>query len=100
MGPSAIDSEIRSLPTLETSNLLAQFLTAMCHSLETRRNYEVAQAYLGLFLKIHGNEVSQDAELLGLAKKVSDHLRDTWTSLQSNFDSTMCLVSFFMNSVI
>lgn len=102
MGPSAVDSEIRSLsPHLGGSNqLLSQFLTAISYTLEARRNYEVVQAYLGLFLKIHCGSLSEDRELCLLAEKVSGTIKESWSTLQSNFESTLCLVSFFMNAVI
>lgn len=102
MGPSAIDTEIRSLsPYLGgTSHLLSQFLTAVSTVLESRRNYEVVQAYLGLFLKVHGSSLSEDRELCTRAEKLSGVLKESWSTLQSNFESTLCLVSFFMNAVI
>lgn len=102
MGPSAIDTEIRSLsPHLGGStHLLSQFLTGASIVLESRRRYEAVQAYLGLFLKIHCTSLSEERELCTLAERVSGTLRDSWSKLQSNFESTLCLVSFFMNAVI
>lgn len=102
MGPSAIDTEIRSLsPFLGGSTyLLSQFLNAISVVLETRKTYEAIQAYLGLFLKIHGSVISEEPELCSRAEKLSGVLKETWSTLQSNFESTLCLVSFFMNAVI
>lgn len=102
MGPSAIDTEIRSIgPYLGgSSHLLSQFLTAVSFVLESKRNYEIVQAYLGLFLKIHGGVVSENRELCSRAEKLSGVLKDSWSTLQTSFESTLCLVSFFMNAVI
>ncbi|XP_046440161.1 WD repeat-containing protein 36-like [Daphnia pulex] len=102
MGPSAIDTEIRSLsPHLGGStHLLSQFLTSITLVLESKRNYEIVQAYLGLFLKVHGSSLSEEHELCARAEKVSGVLKDSWSTLQTNFESTLCLVSFFMNAVI
>jgi U3 small nucleolar RNA-associated protein 21 len=102
MGPSAIDSEIRSLsPYLGGStHLLSQFLTSISVVLESKRNYELVQAYLGLFLKIHGSSLIEKHELCTQTEKVSGVLKDSWSTLQTNFESTLCLVSFFMNAVI
>ena len=102
MGPSAVDTEIRSLsPHIGGStHLLSQFLTAASTVLETRRSYEAVQAYLGLFLKIHCSSLGEERELCLLAERVSSTLRDSWSTLESNFESTLCLVSFFMNAVL
>lgn len=102
MGPSAIDTEIRSLSPYigGTTHLLSQFLTAISTVLESKRNYEVVQAYLGLFLKVHGSYISEERELCSRAEKLSGVLKESWSTLQTNFESTLCLVSFFMNAVI
>lgn len=73
MGPSAIDTEIRCLGPHAggSTQLLGQFLRAAAAVLETRRNYEVIHAYLGLFLKIHCGSLSEDTELCSLAKSIS-----------------------------
>jgi len=102
MGPSAIDVEIRCLgPHAGGSNqLLGQFLQAAATVLETRRNYEVIHAYLGLFLKIHCSSLSEDAELCSLAKNVSTSVQESWSTIQCDFENTLGLVSFFTNAVI
>lgn len=102
MGPSAVDTEIRSLsPYLGgTTDLLSQFLAAASVVLESKRNYEVVQAYLGLFLKVHGSSITEEKELCRQAEKLSGVLKESWMTLESNFESTLCLVSFFMNAVI
>ena len=102
MGPSAIDTELRSLsPYLGgNSHLLSQFLSAVSAALESKRNYEIVHAYLGLFLKVHGSSISEEKELCRRAEQLSGVLKESWSTLESNFESTLCLVSFFMNPVI
>ena len=54
LGPSAIDLEIRSL-TPEAGGsvvVMTAFLKFIRAVLQTKRNFEIAQAYLGLFLKV------------------------------------------------
>merc|ERR1712071_483253 len=101
MGPSAIDTEIRCLGPMTGGSvqLLNQFLTATW-VLETRRNYEVIHAYLGLFLKIHCGSLSEDTELCSLAKSISASVQESWSSVQCDFENTLGLVSFFINAVI
>ena len=54
LGPSAIDMEIRSLSPEGGGSiqLMESFLNAVNHMLQTNRDFEVIQAYLGLFLKV------------------------------------------------
>ena len=54
LGPSAIDVEIRSL-TPEgggSVSVMAIFLKFIGSTLRSKKNFEIAQAYLGLFLKV------------------------------------------------
>ena len=57
LGPSAIDLDIRSL-TPEAGGsvgVMTTFLKFIRAVLQTKRNFEIAQAYLGLFLKVQSN---------------------------------------------
>lgn len=102
MGPSAIDGELRSLcPHLGGSvALLRQFLLCAQAALEKRRDYELVHAYLGLFLKIHCETIGEHAELCQLAGGVRRVLDDGWSTLQTEFESALCLVGFFINAVL
>ena len=103
MGPSAIDTEIRSLSPHTIGGsvaLLSQFLSAIAIALRTRKDYELVQAYLGLFLKVHCSSLAENRELADLIHKVSDDLKDSWSTLQTGFESVLCLVSFFINPVL
>ena len=54
LGPSAVDLEIRSL-TPEAGGsfgVMKTFLKFVKAILMTKKNFEIAQAYLGLFLKV------------------------------------------------
>jgi U3 small nucleolar RNA-associated protein 21 len=102
MGPSAIDSEIRSLSLHlgGSVELLSQFLSAVTVVLKKRKDYEIVQAYLGLFLKIHCQSLGEHPELCGQIGEICNIVREGWTTLQSTFESTLCLVSFFINAVL
>ena len=56
LGPSAIDAELRQLgPDAGGSvELLTDFLAMLNHRLHSNRDFELIQAYLGLFLKVRG----------------------------------------------
>ena len=57
MSPSAIDREFRTLSpeaggSTHSERQLLVLLRALLHQLETRREFELTQAYLGLALKV------------------------------------------------
>ena len=54
LGPAAIDLELRSLAPEGggSHDLMNQFLEFICECLETNRDFELLQAYLGAFLKV------------------------------------------------
>jgi len=60
LNPAAADIEIRSLqPTAPYTELVA-FVDALTERLEKKRDYEVVQAWMAVFLRVHG-EVLQEA---------------------------------------
>ncbi|SCZ96552.1 BZ3500_MvSof-1268-A1-R1_Chr8-2g10291 [Microbotryum saponariae] len=61
LSPSSTDLEIRSLTLLPHLSL---FLSALNRRLASHRDFEAVQAYLSLFLRIHGDVVVQNTELL------------------------------------
>ena len=63
--PSAADIEIRSLNPGE----LVPFVSALTWRLQEKRDYELVQAWMSVFLKIHGESVSGDAESLEALRK-------------------------------
>ncbi|XP_003426057.1 WD repeat-containing protein 36 [Nasonia vitripennis] len=65
MGPSAIDLEVQSLAfdMRCAVPMLLQFLKMIKHMLKSKKDFELAQAYLSLFLKCHGTMLSEEQEL-------------------------------------
>ncbi|PNS17134.1 U3 small nucleolar RNA-associated protein 21 [Sphaceloma murrayae] len=62
--PAAADVEIRSLSTgYEGMNECAVFVRALCWLLRQRRDFEVGQVWMNVFLKVHGDVVVQDEEV-------------------------------------
>ncbi|KAI7894563.1 Utp21 specific WD40 associated putative domain-containing protein [Mucor mucedo] len=55
LSPSAIDLEIRSFTIDGELTLLNYYLDAILYMLKTRKNFELAQAWLSVFLNIHGD---------------------------------------------
>ncbi|KAL9066821.1 MAG: hypothetical protein Q9161_007327 [Pseudevernia consocians] len=59
LSPSAADIEIRSLNPEE----LVPFVAALTYQLRSKRDYELVQAWMAVFLRIHGDAVPGNAGL-------------------------------------
>ncbi|XP_043225558.1 WD repeat-containing protein 36-like [Amphibalanus amphitrite] len=101
-GPWQLDSELRQLAPAPGSSpkLLRLFLVTLHHQLDSCRDFELAQAYLGLFLKLHGPAISESLELRNLVDKLSTSQAAAWERLQGRINSALCLVSFLRSSTI
>ena len=65
LSPSAADLEIRSLtpnPGEETDELV-NFVSALTSRLHQKKDYELVQAWMAVFLRLHMEEVSRDERL-------------------------------------
>lgn len=67
LSPSAADLEIRSLVSLEH---LAAFLAALVGRLRSHRDFEAVQAFMSVFLSIHGDVLIANAELRELLERL------------------------------
>lgn len=59
LSPSTADVEIRSLNPDE----LVSFVSALTYQLRTKRDYELVQAWMAVFLRVHGDAVAGQAGL-------------------------------------
>lgn len=102
LGPSAVDNEIRCLgPDAGGSvTTMCQFLHLISHVLDTKKDFEVANAYLGLFLKIHGDTISSHPELVEVLREVKEKLNQTWTSIQDLFTLNLTLLTHLRTAKI
>lgn len=95
MGPSGIDFEILSLshnPNFST-DLLMQFMKMIQSTLESRKYFELAQAYLGLFLKTHGETLTDDKELYDCLCELQKVQEKTWLELRSQLFDIQSVVA-------
>jgi U3 small nucleolar RNA-associated protein 21 len=64
LSPSAADLEIRSLNPGEDSDELVHFVEALTSRLQQKRDYELVQAWMAVFLRLHGDALSHDVRLV------------------------------------
>ncbi len=69
LSPSAADLEIRSLNPLESANELIAFVNALTVRLSQRRDYELVQAWMSVFLRLHSETITQDPQLVEALRK-------------------------------
>ncbi|KAL5120602.1 rRNA-processing protein utp21 [Pleosporales sp. CAS-2024a] len=62
--PSAADIAIRTLDTTEPYTEMDTFILALTARLKQRRDYELVQAWMSVFLRLHGDIVVRDAGLV------------------------------------
>ena len=75
LGPSAADIAIRTLDTAAPYDELRTFMQALTRRLEERRDYELVQAWMSVFLRLHGDVVVQDEQLVGMLRKWQDEAK-------------------------
>lgn len=85
-----MDLEIRSLVTIEN---LESFMVALIQRLRSRRDFEAVQTYQNVFLRIHGEVLVANPELLetmerllSVQKAESERVLDLVTSSLGTLD--------------
>jgi U3 small nucleolar RNA-associated protein 21 len=62
--PSAADVAIRTLDTTSPFTELKTFIQALTARLKQRRDYELVQAWMSVFLRLHGQTIVQEPDLV------------------------------------
>jgi U3 small nucleolar RNA-associated protein 21 len=76
LSPSAADLEIRSLKLGEGdlgSDELVNFVRALTSRLEQKRDYELIQAWMAVFLRLHSDAIAYDGQLIEALKLWREH---------------------------
>lgn len=102
MGPSSIDAEIRGLsPEAGGSReLMAAMLEFFLFWLRNRTDFEVLQAYMNVYLKVHGLAVKKDEGLVRLAGEVLEEQKKAWKTLEADFNKCSCLLDYFKSATV
>ena len=69
LSPAASDLEIRSLSSVSPSTELVDFVSALSDRLRQKRDYELVQTWMAVFLKLHGDIVAEDESLLAALRE-------------------------------
>ncbi|XP_067341278.1 WD repeat-containing protein 36 isoform X1 [Channa argus] len=101
-GPSALSIEFRSLTSegSGTNAHLLAFIHMIDSMLSSGRDFDLAHAYLALFLKLHLQLLSQDALAMVALLRLSSRLEAGWTELRALFDQSLCLLSYTKSALL
>ena len=104
MSPSAIHGELESIAVLEGMEgaeagdlervgLVLDFIQA---ALEQSSNFELLQAFLTVFLEVHGDALMQYPEFHGTLGRVTEFLKNGWARLDDKLSELSALSGFFL----
>lgn len=102
MGPSNIDTELRSLSPDGGGSIkvMQSFLRMIETMLNTKYDFELAQAYLALFLKLHLKILSSEPTLLAELTRLSPQLEEIWIHLQGLFNQSLCILNYMKTALL
>nr|XP_020635660.1 WD repeat-containing protein 36 [Pogona vitticeps] len=102
LGPSNIEIELRGLSpdgggSVEVMQSFLRMIEAM---LNTKCDFELAQAYLALFLKLHLKILSSEPVLLAELSRLSPQLEEIWIHLQTLFNQSLCILNYVKTALL
>ncbi|NWU59984.1 WDR36 protein, partial [Dromas ardeola] len=102
LGPSHIEIELRGLAPEGGGSVevMLSFLRMIGMMLNKKYNFELAQAYLALFLKLHLKVLSSEPNLLEEVSRLSTQLEKTWIHLQTLFNQSLCVLTYMKSALL
>lgn len=94
LGPSSIDFEVQTLSMDPTCfQLLAlQFMKMIKHAMASKKDFELSQAYLSIFLKIHGSSIAENKQLCKYLPELQQEQSKSWTTLREKLFYNLSVV--------
>ncbi|GAB6028898.1 WD repeat-containing protein 36 [Chamberlinius hualienensis] len=102
LSPTSLEVEIYTLAPEGGGSieLLVQFLKMLYNVLKTNSDYEIVEANLGLFIKIHGSLFATEPELYEVASELQQYRIDAWQRIQTLLLSCNSVTSFLRSAPI
>lgn len=94
LAPAAIEAEVTSMAPDAGGNIdvMKKFLKMLDVMLKSNRDFELAQSYMSLFLKMHTKVVSQHEDLRFALVSVEETAAKAWSKLQNELLYNICVV--------
>ncbi|XP_054747094.1 WD repeat-containing protein 36 [Anastrepha obliqua] len=101
LGPSMIDFEIKSLhPTGGgSSRIMVSFLHTIEHMFNTNTNFELAQAYLSVFLRVYSIDLLDFEEVIEVLERVCELQEKSWKVVEDKLLFGLGVVTALRNFV-
>ncbi|KAI9497520.1 Utp21 specific WD40 associated putative domain-containing protein [Zychaea mexicana] len=96
LSPSAMDVEIRTMPVDPELSCMNYFIESILYMLQSRKNFEMAQAWLSAFLSIHGDILvaNPDNAIHSKLEETLNVQSDEFGRLSSQIHYGLCLIDF------
>lgn len=102
LSPAALDVEVSSLcrGTLDEDGLalLSCLLKWFQRALTTRKDFEIVQAHMHRFLKVHNDVIAQNVALAEQAKTLAAAQAEASRHVRELIQQNICLIKFFCNT--
>ncbi|KAJ2723736.1 rRNA-processing protein utp21 [Coemansia sp. Benny D115] len=99
LNPSTIDLEIRTLPVDDDLYVLKAFFNACIKHLQSKRDFELVQAYLQVFLEVFADVIKENAEQLeSLLKELRKECKTQWDAVDGLIRYSACMVEFMRST--
>ncbi|XP_075993442.1 WD repeat-containing protein 36 [Genypterus blacodes] len=101
-GPSAVSVELSGLSAEGggADSLLLAFIHMIDSMLTSGRDFDLAHAYLSLFLKLHLRSLSQNSVVMDTLLHLSSRLEAGWAEFRSSFDQSLCLLAYAKSALL
>lgn len=101
LGPSMIDFEVNSLHPIGggTVKAMMEFLNTIIYMFQSNNNFELAQAYLSVFLRSHGLGLMEFPQVVNKLKSVCEHQHKSWQIIEEKLMYGIGVVSALRNYV-
>ena len=102
MGPTSIDLELGLLsPSNGGSIALCEaFLSFASNQLEKRKDFELVNAYLGVFLAKGGDVVAKNLDLIKKLEDIRTEESAGWKDLQHQLHQSLCVIKFLRSATL
>ena len=102
MGPTSIDLELNLLAPSNggSASLCEAFLRFAFSVLRSRRDFELINAYLGVFLAKAGDEVAKSADLTERLDEIREDAARAWKDAQHQMRQSLCVIKFLRSATL
>lgn len=98
--PPAVDIEIRSLQIDADFTSFKKFLAAIRFGLNKNQDFELVQSYLTVFLRIHGDIIKANAQILSShLKETKELIEDKWSRIETKVNYALCLTDLSLSRI-